>query len=86
VLILRFCYSRNSRKSHKIKLLGEAVSLGKTFVALGFGAIPGLFSVVGEFARIAGTTVRDLEPQDKVAAVVIPPEEAKTQPEEGLLQ
>ena len=34
-----------------------------------------------------GVKLLDLEPQDKVAAaVVIPPEEAKTQPEEGLLQ
>jgi DNA gyrase subunit A len=33
-----------------------------------------------------GVKLLDLEPQDKVAAVVvIPPEEAKTQPEEGTL-
>ena len=35
---------------------------------------------------MAGAEVLDLEPQDKVAAVVvIPPDEAKSQPEEGTL-
>ena len=36
-------------------------------MALGFWDIPGAFSVVGEFARVGGATVFDLEDQDKVA-------------------
>jgi hypothetical protein len=37
-----------------------------------FGDIPGAFAVVGEFERVGGATVFDLEDQDKVAAVVFP--------------
>jgi hypothetical protein len=51
-------------------------------VAPGFWDVPGAFSVVGEFARVGGAKVLDLEDQDKLAAVVIP-EQAKTPLEEG---
>jgi len=37
-------------------------------VALVFGAIPGASSVVGEFTRVGGAKVFNLEDWDKVAA------------------
>jgi hypothetical protein len=52
-------------------------------VALGFGAIPGLFSILGEFARVAGTTAPDLEDQGQVAAVVIASKKPRLNTEEG---
>jgi DNA gyrase subunit A len=63
----------------------------ETSVLMGISRFGTIIRIDTKSIRAAGRSTQgvkllDLEPQDKVAAaVVIPPEEAKTQPEEGTL-
>ena len=69
--------------SGKIKFTGNAMRLAELMVIRQFGKI---IRIDTKSIRAAGRSTQGVKLLDKVAAaVVIPPEEAKTQPEEGTL-
>jgi hypothetical protein len=79
---------KTARKIGKVTGINLVDEASELMVISQFGKVIriGTKSIRGAGRSTQGVKLLDLDPQDKVAAaVVIPPEEAKTQPEEGTL-